>query len=59
MTIRELIKANDIDTYRRLQKMCKRKKKAKRIELGDKPENLMRHDSHKRCGRRIRQVNWG
>lgn len=56
MTIRELIKANDIDTYRRLQKMCKRRKK--KIELGDRPERLMGHDSYRREGRRIRQKGW-
>lgn len=59
MTIREIIKVKDINTYRRLQKMCRRKNKAKRIELGDKPERLMRHNSYRREGRRISQVNWG
>nr|DAR08341.1 MAG TPA: hypothetical protein [Caudoviricetes sp.] len=58
MAIGELIKANDIDIYRRLQKMCKRKKQ-KKIELGDRPEKLMKVNSYKRCGRRIRQVKWG
>jgi hypothetical protein len=57
MAIGELIKANDIDTYRRLQKMCKRKKQ-KKIELGDRPERLMGHDSYRREGRRIRQKRW-
>lgn len=55
MTIRELMKANDIDTYRRLQKMCRKKK----VELGDRVERLMQHDSYRRQGRRIRQVKWG
>lgn len=57
MTIREIIKYKDIDTYRRLQKMCG--KKRKKIELGDIPENLMKADSYKRCGRRIKQRGWG
>ncbi|MBU5292810.1 hypothetical protein KQH90_02000 [Anaerosalibacter bizertensis] len=57
MTIREIIKYKDIDTYRRLKNMCRRKKKE--IRLGDKPERLMQHDSYKRCGRRIKQRGWG
>ena len=57
MTIREIIKYKDIDTYRRLQEMCR--KKRKKIELGDRPERLMGHDSYRRSGRRIRQVKWG
>lgn len=56
MTIREIIKYKDIDTYRRLQKMCR--KKRKKIELGDRPERLMQHDSYRRQGRRVRQVKW-
>ncbi len=52
MTIREIIKYKDIDTYRSLQKMCKRKK----IKLGDRPEELMKANSYKRIGRRIRQI---
>lgn len=58
MTIGELIKANNIDTYRRLQKMCRRKKRKKKIKLGDRPERLMGHDSYRREGRRIRQKGW-
>jgi len=30
-----------------------------KIKLGDKPENLMKHDAYKRQGRRIRQTKWG
>lgn len=59
MRIGEIIRNDDIDTYRKLKKMCRKKKKAKRIELGDRPERLMQHDSYRRCGRRIRQVKWG
>ncbi|MCR2043204.1 hypothetical protein NSA23_03635 [Anaerosalibacter massiliensis] len=55
MTIREIIKYKDIDTYRRLQKICRKKK----VELGDRVERLMQHDSYRRQGRRIRQVKWG
>lgn len=36
-----------------------RRQKKKRIKLGDRPENLMKHRSYKRIGRRIRQIKWG
>lgn len=55
MTIREIIKYKNIDTYRRLKNMYKKKE----IKLGDRPERLMQHDSYKRCGRRIKQRGWG
>ncbi|MCR2042677.1 hypothetical protein [Anaerosalibacter massiliensis] len=54
MTIGEYLRKSDINTYRKLKNIYK-KKKAKKIKLGDKVENLMRHDSYKRCGRRIKQ----
>lgn len=58
MTIEEYLRKNDINTYRKLKKMCRRKKR-KKIELVDRPEKLMEANSYKRCGRRIRQVKWG
>ena len=54
MTIGEIIKYNDICTYRKLMMIVRQKK----IKLGDKPERLMQHDSHKRIGRRIKQTKW-
>lgn len=58
MTIGEILRRTDIDTYRKLLKIGKRQNK-KEIELGDRPENLMKHRSYKRIGRRIRQIKWG
>lgn len=62
MTIGEYLKITDIDTYRRLMKIGKRKHKKHRkkneIELGDRVENLMRHDAYKRVGGRLKQVKW-
>lgn len=57
MTIGEYIKLTDIETYRKLIKLCKDRPK-KKIELGDRPENLMKHRSYRRIGRRIRQVSY-
>lgn len=54
MTIGEYIQTTDIYTYNKLLKLCDFKLK-KPISLGDSIENLMRHDSYKRVGRRIRQ----
>lgn len=54
----EIIKFKDIDTYRKLMQIGRRHNK-KEIELGDRPENLMKHRSYKRIGRRIRQIKWG
>jgi len=54
MTIGEYIQTTDIITYNKLLKLCDFKLK-KPISLGDSVENLMRHDSYKRVGRRIRQ----
>lgn len=62
MAIADIIKEKNINTYKRLQKMCKEPKKAKKekeIKLGDSIENLMRSDSYKREGRRIKQRGWG
>lgn len=58
--ISEQIKYKDIDTYKKLKDMSRSKSvnKKKKIELGDTPENLMKHDSHKRIGRRIKQTKW-
>ena len=53
MTIGEYIKHTDIETYKKLIKLCKPKKE---IELGDSIENLMSHSSYKRIGRRVRQI---
>lgn len=55
MTIGEYLRKNDIDTYRKLMMIGRRQQK---IKLGDKPERLMQHDSHKRIGRRIKQTKW-
>lgn len=52
MTIGEIIRYKDIDTYRKLMQIGKNNK----IKLGDKPENLMKHNSYKRQGRSIRQM---
>ncbi|AOY77205.1 hypothetical protein [Clostridium formicaceticum] len=54
--IGEQLKYKDRKTYNELKQLCKSKEK---IQLGDRPENLMKHDSHKRVGRRMRQVKWG
>jgi hypothetical protein len=54
MTIGEYIKATDRNTYDKLLKLCDFKIK-KPIALGDSVENLMKHDSYKRVGRRVRQ----
>lgn len=58
MTIGEILKHKDIYTYYRLMNMFKIKEK-KEIKLGDSIENLMRSDSYKREGRRIKQRGWG
>ena len=60
MTIGEYIELTDIETYNRLKKLCRLNiDKLRKIELGDKPENLMKHDAYKRIGRKIRQIKWG
>lgn len=50
MNIGENLKEKDKETYDKLLKLVK-----KPIQLGDKIENLMKHDSYKRINRRIRQ----
>lgn len=57
MTIGEYIKLTDIETYKKLIKLCKNK--PKKIELGDSIENLMKSNSYRREGRRIVQRGWG
>jgi len=63
MKIGEIIRSKDIDTYRKLKSIEKKKnkkhRKKKEIELGDSIHNLMKHDAYKRIGRRIRQIKWG
>lgn len=54
MRIENIIRETDPITYRKLKKIGKEK-----IKLGDRPEELMKHNSYRRCGRRIRQVKWG
>jgi len=54
--ISEQIKYKDKELYKKLKEMSKSKKE---IKLGDRAENLMRHDSYKRVGRRVKQVGWG
>lgn len=56
MKIGKIIRYDNINTYRKLKAIDKKKKS---IRLGDKPENLIRANSHKRCERRIRQIKWG
>lgn len=56
MSIGEIIKKKDYDTYRKLLMMCKDTKKKKEIKLGDSVENLMKAHSYKRVGRRIKQI---
>jgi len=61
MTIGEIMRYKDINTYRKLLKMCIKKigKPKEKIELGDSIENLMKANSYRREGRRIRQTKWG
>ena len=56
MTIGEYIKHTDIETYKKLIKLYKPKKE---IELGCSVEELMKADSYRREGRRIKQRGWG
>lgn len=58
LTIGERLRLTDIDTYKQLMQIGRRHNK-KEIELGDRPENFMKHRSYKRIGRRIRQIKWG
>lgn len=57
--ISEQIKHKDLDMYKKLKNSFKPEKKPKKdVELGDRPENLMKQNSYKRIGRRIRQTKW-
>lgn len=53
--VADYIQKNDLDTYKKMERICGRNKK---IQLGDKTKNLMKHDAYKRQGRRIKQVKW-
>lgn len=64
MNIGDYLKKNDPDIYKKLMQIGRKQQKKKKrenkgIELGDKPERLMKHDAYKRIGRRIRQIKWG
>ncbi|HLR34622.1 MAG TPA: hypothetical protein VK071_04745 [Tissierellales bacterium] len=60
MRIGEILKHNDIDTYRRLKKLPEKAgKRSSAIKLGDSVENLMKANSYRRIGRRVRQVKRG
>lgn len=60
MKIGEILKHDDIDTYRRLKKLSEKEiQKSSNIKLGDSVENLMRVDYYRREGRRIKQKGWG
>ena len=60
MTIGEILRKTDINTYNRLIKLFKIEiDKPRKIELGDRPENLMKHDSYRRVRGALRQIRWG
>ncbi|MBU5424998.1 hypothetical protein KQI41_01130 [Tissierella pigra] len=59
MTIGEILKHKDIYTYNKLMNMFKIKEPKKKIELGCSVEELMRSDSYKRVGGKIKQRSWG
>ena len=61
MTIGEILKHKDIDTYRRLMNMfrIKKPKKKEKVEVGCSIEELMKTDSYSREGRRVKQRSWG
>lgn len=64
MTIGEILKHKDINTYNKLMQLYKKKYKEEpfaklEIKLGDSIENLMGHDSYSRSGGRIKQRRWG
>lgn len=58
MTIGEMLKHKDIYTYNKLMNMFKIKEPKKKIELGCSVGELMRVDSYKREGRRVKQRGW-
>lgn len=59
MTIGDYIKLTDIDTYNKIIKLYKISKSPKEIVLGERTENLMRHDSYKRVKGKLVQRGWG
>lgn len=63
MNIGEIIRSKDIDTYRKLKSIEKKKNKKHRkkneIELGDSIENLMKHDAFVRVRGALKQIRWG
>lgn len=64
MTIGEYIKQTDRDTYYKLINMFKtghseRPESKNKIKLGCSVEELMRVDSYKRVGGKIKQRSWG
>lgn len=61
MTIGEILKYKDIDTYNKLMQMHRVKidKPKKKIILGDSIENLMGHDSYYKSGGKVKQRRWG
>ena len=57
MTIGEILKYNDINTYKKLMQLSRKTNKPKKsIELGDSIENLMGHRSYKKVKGRIVQL---
>lgn len=61
MTIGEYIRKTDIEQYNRLINMFKVKlgTPKKEIKLGCSVEELMRADSYKKVGGKIKQRGWG
>lgn len=56
MKIGEYLREKDKDTYIKLMRIDR---KNKDIKLGDKAENLMKHDAYKRVRGALRQIRWG
>lgn len=57
------IKHKDLDLYKELKNSFKdnkrnKSKDKKKVRLGGTPENLMKQNSYKRIGRRVRQTKW-
>lgn len=61
MTIGEILRYKDINTYNKLMQLYKTKaiKPKKKIELGCSIESLMGHDSYSRSRGKIKQRRWG
>ena len=55
MTIDEILKKKDLNTYKKLKKIGSSKRA---IKLGDTTENLMKSDSYTRSGGSIKQRSW-